>query len=805
MKNKIILIALLFGIFTTGFGQDSTFRKGYLRVRSQGNAYTRLAADSVMHIPMKASLSLNDIDLSPQVFVYDSVLYYTVGNTYKVASSGAGSSFSGNYNDLTNKPTAFSGSYTDLSNKPTIFSGSYTDLANRPSLFSGSYTDLANRPTLFSGSYSDLVNKPIQNNGSVDFNKLNQLGIITTGMVDQFTGESINTVMVTTLNGVTLTDADVDYIMIFKPNGQYLKRVTNFINPEWWGAKGDGTTDNIGALQNAINFGSRFNIPIHISSKTFLTSALQMKSNVTIIGVDSTSRLLLSPYSSSRSLFPENGNSFNNVSLTNLTLDGGATYTNHFIDVNSANKDTTTELFYIVNYNNILFNNVTFNGAEEGVTVYNTNNLAMLNCKFTNIGHTPIASFPNATYVTVDNTKFLTFGMRDIYDFSQHVPRSGADAIEGAGNNWKISNNYFFNGANTHWAVTESHFTSDVVWDSNIFDANGWNCMSISSGGPSNGVCYRQAFTNNKWINVGSASLRSSDSLNGVAKYIFPNFNEITDQYDFKFNNNTVSNCGMGFGHVIRGSFDNNIVYNSVNETNSSFFRFYFDDENCTVSGNTVYIDSMRSAFLFQGTTKSCTISNNMINDVDGSRFFIEMYGVDSSSTFSGNTISGAVNSFIYSPYNLNMHNTVFTNNNLSNSSISRTNAIQGSDGGYIKFLGNAFSDGRVVSDVVKTDSLTLTASSDTLQVLKTPSGGLIFVPRTVAGSGSYVPPTSYTFTSTGSPTITLPYAYVSGSVSVYENGILQTTPFTQTSSTVITLGYTPFSGTTFNITYTKQ
>lgn len=40
--------------------------------------------------------------------------------------------FTGNYNNLTNKPSLFSGSYTDLTDKPTLFSGSYNDLTNKP-------------------------------------------------------------------------------------------------------------------------------------------------------------------------------------------------------------------------------------------------------------------------------------------------------------------------------------------------------------------------------------------------------------------------------------------------------------------------------------------------------------------------------------------------------------------------------------------------------------------------------------------------------------------------------------------------
>ena len=114
--------------------------------------------------------------------------------------------FSGDYDDLTNKPTiptAFSGDYDDLTNKPTIpsaytlptasttelggvkvdgssiiiadgiisapigssssstaFSGDYDYLTNKPVLFSGSYVDLSNLPSLFNGDYNSLTNKP---------------------------------------------------------------------------------------------------------------------------------------------------------------------------------------------------------------------------------------------------------------------------------------------------------------------------------------------------------------------------------------------------------------------------------------------------------------------------------------------------------------------------------------------------------------------------------------------------------------------------------------------------------------------
>jgi hypothetical protein len=74
--------------------------------------------------------------------------------------------FSGSYNDLSNTPALFDGDYTNLTNTPALFDGDYTSLANTPSLFSGDYDDLTSKPTLFSGSYTDLTSKPALFSGS---------------------------------------------------------------------------------------------------------------------------------------------------------------------------------------------------------------------------------------------------------------------------------------------------------------------------------------------------------------------------------------------------------------------------------------------------------------------------------------------------------------------------------------------------------------------------------------------------------------------------------------------------------------
>ena len=91
-------------------------------------------------------------------------------------------SFSGSYNDLTDKPTfstvATTGSYNDLLNKPTIpdaqinsdwnAESGVSQILNKPTLSivatTGSYNDLSDKPTFStvatSGSYNDLLNKP---------------------------------------------------------------------------------------------------------------------------------------------------------------------------------------------------------------------------------------------------------------------------------------------------------------------------------------------------------------------------------------------------------------------------------------------------------------------------------------------------------------------------------------------------------------------------------------------------------------------------------------------------------------------
>ena len=120
-----------------------------------------------------------DVDLSNY---YTKEQVYNKQETYSVSQIDTLISqvptFSGNYNDLTNKPELFSGSYNDLSDKPSIPTDTSqltkSDIYTKAETFTRdeivnmineiNYSDINNTPTLStvatSGSYNDLTDKP---------------------------------------------------------------------------------------------------------------------------------------------------------------------------------------------------------------------------------------------------------------------------------------------------------------------------------------------------------------------------------------------------------------------------------------------------------------------------------------------------------------------------------------------------------------------------------------------------------------------------------------------------------------------
>ena len=173
---------------------------------------------------------------------------------YALYANEAANGFSGDYNDLTNRPqipqiptdvsafnndagyitavqvpaqvnadwNATSGA-AEILNKPALFSGNYNDLTNKPTLFDGNYNSLTNRPNLaevaISGSYNDLMNKPTipaaANNATLTIQRNESL--VGTFTADASTNTTINIVVPTTTGDLTnnsgfITAADIPEI-----------------------------------------------------------------------------------------------------------------------------------------------------------------------------------------------------------------------------------------------------------------------------------------------------------------------------------------------------------------------------------------------------------------------------------------------------------------------------------------------------------------------------------------------------------------------------------------------------------------
>ena len=179
---------------------------------------------------------LSDVNFSGSP-ANDSILKWSSSTGQWVVGTQS-SGFSGNYNDLSNKPTLFSGSYNDLSNKPTLFSGSWNDLSNKPTLFSGSYNDLSNKPNLFDGTWSSLSGKPTLFSGS--YTDLTNKPTLFDGTWSSLSGKPT---IPSTLNDLTDVDATTGAAV-----GKILK-----YNGSSWELADDATGGGVSQIQSDWN------------------------------------------------------------------------------------------------------------------------------------------------------------------------------------------------------------------------------------------------------------------------------------------------------------------------------------------------------------------------------------------------------------------------------------------------------------------------------------------------------------------------------------------------------------------------
>jgi len=144
-------------IYCTSTGSNQTFvglddtpssftANKWLKVNSGGTALEWADAPSAGILADLTDVVISGSPTDDQVLAWDN-------GTSKWTNQTPSGGFSGNYNDLTNKPSLFSGSYNDLSNRPSL-----ATVAT-----SGNYNDLSNKPTI---SLPTTASRVLYNNGS---------------------------------------------------------------------------------------------------------------------------------------------------------------------------------------------------------------------------------------------------------------------------------------------------------------------------------------------------------------------------------------------------------------------------------------------------------------------------------------------------------------------------------------------------------------------------------------------------------------------------------------------------------------
>lgn len=163
MKNKYIkLTALIIGIVigTASISYAISGNDSYFIQRDPTNSFMNI---TFMPFPTLPSFPV----LDPSIGVSGTAMLTSFGSGLSFDNSAKTlsvlgvpqSSITNLTSDLALKSNisslstvATTGNYSDLTGKPTLFSGSYTDLTSKPSLAtvatSGSYTDLSNKPTI---------------------------------------------------------------------------------------------------------------------------------------------------------------------------------------------------------------------------------------------------------------------------------------------------------------------------------------------------------------------------------------------------------------------------------------------------------------------------------------------------------------------------------------------------------------------------------------------------------------------------------------------------------------------------------
>jgi len=430
----------------------------------------------------------------------------------------------------------------------------------------------------------------------------------------------------------------------------------NTINVKYYGATGDGTTDDTTAINAAIAAITSTYATLYFPSGTYVVSStLTLASSVRVVGDGQASTTVYLKSSSNCDVFHVTAS---NVSFENLTINGNL----------AGNTGNLCGIIYTTTLSNLTLKAVTvLNCAATGVQMTSSSNVLVDGCTMKGSGgqqFTYLFSVVVSSNVTLVNSIFnATASTSSVTVFFESVAASGS-----------VSNILIDNciisfpqstPAESDGIVLDSTSgdpsISDVIMSNNVIfspagartgGANGIELSGVSGVVISGNTFYNQTTAigtrttgNNHTAITGNTIVGGAASADGdFAAIVF------TSGIDLSITDNVIYNhmTGISVASVLQSRISNNIIYGAGTESCGGI-----NLTNCTdllVNDNLIYGGPTTAfyAIVDGGTMVNCAMRNNLC---DGMTYSIYLNATHTKCTLSGTSFGTSAAPYYISSY----------------------------------------------------------------------------------------------------------------------------------------------------------
>lgn len=389
---------------------------------------------------------------------------------------------------------------------------------------------------------------------------------------------------------------------------------TSFVNPEMFGAKGDGVTDDTAAVQAMFDAGRLCILP----HKTYAVHGVKIGSNVNVIGDGATFLYnnLSKPISDSSESYILYSDSAakGEVNIQGITFDGQNTF------VNSVEYETIQGSTVVLNnFEKVSFRNCVFkNSVMDGLFLTDCDKISLVSCTFSKNGfkrkigvgtYNCLTVYNSASSISVENCDFS-----ECWD--EAIRADGYDRLSVSGCKFRNIGQYVLELLPSK-AQCRTEFTGNSV------QGTGGTCIAIASSKADNETIIVQ---NNIFLDVGG-------------------YNETHD---------AELTIGIMSAQMKDGSeciFRDNVAEITTNNCKYAFYMQKFG--NVIMSGNSVKLTNAPSngTLISAPGTHSMTLDSNKFESAASKIYILNLYNAaqDFSLVCSGNKITNAKN-IVYLP-----------------------------------------------------------------------------------------------------------------------------------------------------------